>query len=403
MKIYFLSGLFPKNLRKEIEENSKGNIQYASDTFQWNLLNGLNFHLDSKLFIVNAPLVGSFPKFYKKLSIRESYIELNKNQNKSIQYYNIPIIKNSFIKSKLVGELNKLHKQNDEFEDEYIIVYGMLAPWVEAAVKFKKKYPKTKLCLVIPDLPEYMNETRSFVHKIRIALQRDLYPYLVHFDSFIYLTKEMNERINKYDKPWDVIEGMVNPDDFNANHKVLKSEKKAILYTGTLAQRYGIKDLLDAFSGIDDDRFELWICGAGDSEELIRMKAKQDGRIKFYGLLSREKVLDLQRKATVLINPRNADDEFTKYSFPSKIMEYMLSGTPAIIKALPGIPDEYFNYLYVISNSANESLQKKIIEVLNKEEIELRNFGLKAQNFVIEKKNYIFQSKKIVELFKRIL
>mgnify|MGYP003303651866 CR=1 FL=1 len=43
----------------------------------------------------------------------------------------------------------------------------------------------------------------------------------------------------------------------------------------------------------------------------------------FTGKIDRSQVLALQRSATVLVNPRRNNEEYTKYSFPSKTMEYL--------------------------------------------------------------------------------
>lgn len=39
-------------------------------------------------------------------------------------------------------------------------------------------------------------------------------------------------------------------------------------------------------------------------------------------------VLKAQSESEILVNPRNDNNEFTKYSFPSKVIEYLGSGTP---------------------------------------------------------------------------
>src|SRR5690606_28854588 len=102
-----------------------------------------------------------------------------------------------------------------------------------------------------------------------------------------------------------------------------KEEFKTILYTGTLAKRYGIVHLLEAFALIKDQDYRLWICGDGDARDEVNEKVRMDPRITYFSQISRERVLKFQKKATVLVNPRKSEGEFTKYSFPSKTMEYL--------------------------------------------------------------------------------
>lgn len=402
MKIVFLSGLFPANLLKEIEANSKGGIQYAANTLQWNFVLGLNANNDEPVHLITAPLIGSFPFFYKKILIKKKEFTLNKKtDNISVGYCNLAVIKNYFIKKSLLKELKCWVKKNPE-EEKIIVIYGMHAPWVLAGVKIKEKYPDVKICLIVPDLPEFMSNSKSVIFKLRTYFLPNLYPYLSMFDAFVFLTDKMAKHFNVKDKPWITIEGMVNPDEINAHLSSKKAEKKIILYSGTLAERYGILDLLAAFGKIIDRDYELWICGSGNTGGAIKAKAIVDNRIKFLGLLPREAVLELQRKATVLVNPRNSDGEYTKYSFPSKIMEYLLSGTPCIMKPLPGIPNEYNKYIFFVQGNDINSFKNRIQEVCCLDISELKRIGESAQKFVLEKKNYKVQTKKMTDLFKTL-
>ncbi len=226
---------------------------------------------------------------------------------------------------------------------------------------------------------------------------------LTHMDCFVFLTRHMVERLGVAGRPWIVMEGAVNPEDANAESRppVADSALKVVLYTGTLHKAYGILDLLEAFSLVPDPTCRMWICGAGDAEPEVRSMVARDPRVRYLGQLTRSEVLTLQRNATVLINPRGDTAEFTKYSFPSKILEYMLSGTPAIVRRLPGMPDEYLNYLFVVEGSAPADMAKKISEVCNRSSVERVQFGERARRFVIEQKSGVVQARRILDLIRR--
>lgn len=55
------------------------------------------------------------------------------------------------------------------------------------------------------------------------------------------------------------------------------------MYTGRLNRRYGLADLLEAFSGMDMASLQLWICGSGEMENEVRAAAQSDRRIRFSG------------------------------------------------------------------------------------------------------------------------
>jgi len=171
------------------------------------------------------------------------------------------------------------------------------------------------------------------------------------------------------------------------NDKIGEEKLKRIVYTGTLNKRFGVINLIKAFHEIDDPNVVLEMCGRGDSEALINEYAKKDNRIHYLGQITNEESISLQRNATVLVNPRPDDEDFTRYSFPSKNMEYLLSSNPVIAFKLKGIPDEYDDYMFYIESNTNESMKDKIIEVLNLSHQERYLFGNRAKKFVLDNKN----------------
>ena len=73
-----------------------------------------------------------------------------------------------------------------------------------------------------------------------------------------------------------------------------------------------------------------------------------------------------------MINPRSTLDDFTKYSFPSKTIEYMYSGTPLLTTRLKGIPNEYFDFVFSAENNTEEFFDAAIREALLLSDKELR-------------------------------
>jgi len=398
MNIIFLASLFPKQLEKHFEQYSKGNIHYAGNALQWNFLNGFILNNDEIVNVITAPMIGSFPAFYKKVFVRGSkFQESDKMRGTSIGYCNLAIIKNKFIERALKCELTEVISKNIN-DRNVIIVYGMHAAYMKAAVYVKNLFPGVKLCLIVPDLPEYYANSSNIIWKVRQLIQEDTYKLLHHFDSFVVLTEAMVEKLNINNKPWVRIEGMVNPEEHKMTKNGIIHNKKIIMYTGTLAIRYGILDLLAAFESIKDKDYELWICGSGETETFIKEKAKYDNRITFYGLIPRDKVLDLQRKATILVNPRKSEGEYTKYSFPSKTMEYLLAGIPVVMYRLPGISDEYNDYIHFVEENSINSFKNKIVEVCELDSTSNHNFGQNAMKFVLKEKNNLVQTKKVLKM-----
>lgn len=405
MDITFLGGLFPEEIESEILRNSIGNIENAANALQWNLIRGLEVNNDKPINIINSLYIGSYPKKYKKAFIKTTEFRKNiRSRNINVGFINLFGIKQYSRYRRL-----KKHLKNwasDEKENKVIIAYALTGVFVKALKYIKKLNPNIKTCIIVPDLPQYMN-TSDNVSKLYKTLKsieiksinRDLY----YIDAFVLLTKQMAEilPINNF----VVIEG-ISTDLFkgrNIEANFENKNKRIILYSGTLNRKYGVLNLIEAFRLIDNQNYQLVICGNGDSVKDILEAQKHDPRIVFKGQIQREEVLQLQLKSDVLINPRQNNEEFTKFSFPSKNLEYLSSGTPLIAYKLDGIPDEYDDYIYYVEDNSIESLKEKIIEVCSKEEEKLKKFGLKAKEFVLENKNSAKQTKKIFDMIGELI
>ena len=143
----------------------------------------------------------------------------------------------------------------------------------------------------------------------------------------------------------------------------------------------------------------MHIYGDGKFVDTLLEYQKKDSRIKYNGVVNNEQIVAAEINATLLVNPRFSNQEFVKYSFPSKTSEYMLSGTPLLTTRLCGIPEEYFEYLYTFDEESEDGFANKLQEILSKTTNELDQKGKSAQSFVLKHKNNFVQSKKIIDFF----
>jgi len=399
MKIIFLSGMYPKSLTQEIIANSKSGIQFAANTFQTALINGFKKYPNISMEIINIPFLGYFPRHYKKIKVSGiGFSDIcERIRNHSYGFINIPIYKDlsRFLIAK--RELKKWTLINQG--DKTVLIYSANLPFLLAA-QFAKKFDKSlKICTIVTDLPGSPAPSNLVKRILRSIEAKFVYRKLLICDSFIFLTEEMNQVINKKGKPYEIIEGIYDQDE-EPQKQIAKCNFKVVLYSGTIDRKFGIVNLLKAFSSIEGANYRLWICGGGSDRDLkeVQKYCRKDKRIEYFGSLNREEVLNLQRKATVLINPRDGSGEYTKFSFPSKTMEYLASGTPVILKKLHGIPDEYYRYCHCIEGDSVLDMTKKIMEVCELPENVNESFGLNARSFIINEKNSCQQAGKIIGL-----
>jgi glycosyltransferase involved in cell wall biosynthesis len=179
-------------------------------------------------------------------------------------------------------------------------------------------------------------------------------------------------------------------------------EKRVLFYSGGLGLNGGVSLLLDAFANLADFEGELWICGRGSLEKEIRSLAHNDPRICFWGFVGRQKYIDLLQRATVLINPRPSYPE-NRYSFPSKLLEYLASGRPVITTATPDVSEEYGDYVFLLREETPEALADLIEEVCALPPKDLDAFGAKARAYVLEHKTWDIQAKRVYDFLQQFV
>ena len=97
------------------------------------------------------------------------------------------------------------------------------------------------------------------------------------------------------------------------------------------------------------------------------------------------------------MNPRPSRESFCKYSFPSKTIEYMASGTPVLMTRLPGVPKEYFDYVYAIEEETADGICRSLIEIFGQSEAQRARFGAAARDFVKTNKSCAAQCGRILD------
>jgi glycosyltransferase involved in cell wall biosynthesis len=99
----------------------------------------------------------------------------------------------------------------------------------------------------------------------------------------------------------------------------------------------------------------------------------------------------------ILINARDPIHEFTKYSFPSKTLEYMLSGTPTLTTRLPGIPGEYLPLLNWIDAPTPAGIAGAVDDLIASPREEVRTRAQMARQFVLERRSPEAQGARIMD------
>lgn len=272
-----------------------------------------------------------------------------------------------------------------------VILYDVLYTSVSLGTIIAAKIRGQKLVGIVTDLPDFsLTDQKAKNVKVKnITIDAS--------DAYILLTSQMNQKVNHKNKPYIVLEGHIDNKMVYQKHKAFSNDKKIIIYAGSIMKKYGISALCRDFIKYSRNDEELHIYGLGDYEDEIKKLEKQNSRIIYHGNRPNEEVVSAELNATLLVNPRPTHEDYTKYSFPSKTLEYMVSGTPVLTSRLPGIPKEYDEYLFYFNDGSADDLGKKMREILDMEKAELQEKGERAREFALREKSNITQAKKIIK------
>lgn len=386
MNIIYISCLCSNSKFKELSKNSNIALGNAVQKYHRLLVDGFMRNNLEVNTVTAIPIT--------RLSNKETYINSNQECECGINYnylsvINIPILKNihtiiaSFFKTMKLSLGNK----------NSVIICDVLNISVAIGGLLAAKILRRKNIGIVTDIPNFLSKNNK---RLSVKVNNFL---MNSFSSYVFLTEEMKNVVNCRNKKYVVIEGQVdNSMKDSINSLENKYEKKVCIYAGGIHKIYGIKNLVDSFIKADINNTELHIYGSGDFENELKLICTDNNKVKYFGIRDNEYIVKEELKATLLINPRPTNEEYTKYSFPSKNMEYMVSGTPVLTTKLPGMPEEYNDYVYLIEDESVEGLKKTLIDVLNRSDLELYTKGARAKEFVLSEKNNIKQVKKIIDM-----
>lgn len=348
MKLLMICGVYAEENEEEVLLRSRGYAEQSANIFQRKLIRGIE-KSGIAYQVISAPLIGAFPQRDRKPFFRGFSAPQEKYQY--VPFCNIWGIRNISRMISLKKAVKKyLRGQKEEIQ---ILVYCPHTPFLSAAIYAKKRYPNSKVCLVVPDLPQYMNLDEGS-HRIYDLFKK----YDIHYmqrlidrvDSFVLLTEPMGEVLNVGNRPYLVSEGL--SDGLPCPAQPCSDGLKRIVYTGKLNFKFGIAALVQSFMKIRGEEYRLILCGDGDARQYVEEMARSDERIEYKGSVTAAQAQIYMQQADVLVNPRPNNESYTKYSFPSKNIEYLLTGKPVVAYMLDGMPKIYEKFLYVIAPDA---------------------------------------------------
>lgn len=391
MRLYFTGNYINKKMFNKNEI-----ILTAGLKWQLNLINSLK-KICNPISYTELQLP-TFPKINKLILPTKEYRRLNNGESKLINYVNLPFLREIMISIQifLIFLLKKIKNKKI-----IVIQYNLNLKFSFSLFILEK----IGVIEFIPIVLDFYPLDKNLKFNIRNWFNE------INFRVQVYILKNINKCIiiNEkiaYDfnlKNYLLIEGgVIQEDYFNGSLMKKKNEKKIIVFTGTMDSINGIDFLIESLKMLKNKEYELHLYGTGPLTEFIEIEAKKNKKIKYMGYKKNEEILKVQREADFLIIPRKKSLLNLRYTFPSKLFEYMLSGTPIICTNIPGLSEEYKENLFIADTEDKAEFARVIDEVLKINEDKLEEKGKKAKEFIIKNKNWDIQAKKIIDfLYKK--
>lgn len=202
----------------------------------------------------------------------------------------------------------------------------------------------------------------------------------------------LNQRVFPYlqleNKPCHVTKIGHSLETSNWEYTPARENKKIIVYTGTLIYYDGTKQLLDAMTLLDPQCYELHIYGRGPDETLVRQYQSTHPNIKLMGYLPNKEMKAVMASADLLVNPRIDNKMTDTFGFPSKMIEYLLSGTPVLTTRFAAMPDDYLSFVHLIKNQTGQGISNAIENVFSQPEEIRKQMSREAYDYAFVHHSY---------------
>ncbi len=388
-RILYISVLASEARVNQEHKRTGNNPGFAVQKFSRLLVKGLIANGADVCTLSNPPYVNGKRKYVSSVKEEENGVKYQ-----YIPYFNFPLLKHFclFLYAFCYVLFWGCCRRNDK-----AIVCDVLHVSICMGALLASKINRVTSVAVVTDCYGMMVSMGE--HSFGEGMGRRLHSlYRNSFNKYVLLTELMNEVENTRNRPHIVMEALCDSSMGNNVEHVEKESPRTVVYAGGIHERYGLKMLAEGFLKADIEDAKLVYYGNGPYVEEFKKLSEQHSNLEYRGVVPNEVIVTEELKASLLVNPRFTAEEFTKYSFPSKNMEYMVSGTPLLTTKLPGMPKEYYNYVFLFEEETVDGYAYAIRYALSHSEEELREFGQKAKRFVLTNKNNIKQGERILNL-----
>ncbi|MEU7841883.1 glycosyltransferase [Micromonospora sp. NPDC049114] len=364
-------------------------------TFAWSLVRSLRA-AGCPVRLLSAAPASTFPR-NRQIRFRSGHFQQDGVPGELLGFVNLLGLKHL---TRFVAAVRAGSRTLRRHGDDILLIHGVHTPflWFGVLVAWRGSARVVPVLtdppgVVLPDDGRIVRALRRLDHAlVRMALRRS--------SGVVVLTAALGEDFAP-SIPRLVMEGICDPPTTGASTggpdagPPSDAATRDIVYAGGLTRAYGVDRLIEAFRGMPDPDLRLLLFGRGELEDWSRTQAEVDPRISPPELLDRAALVRRLASASVLVNPRPVEQSFVRYSFPSKLIEYLSTGVPVVTTRLPGIPPDYEPYLRFAETDTADGLREALLRLLATPPGERAALGAAGAAFVRESRGPAAQGRRI--------
>ncbi|MFG1652315.1 glycosyltransferase [Micromonospora sp. NPDC049275] len=358
-------------------------------TFAWGLVHALRA-ADCPVHLLSAAPVSGWPG-NRQVRFRAGHFRQDDVDGHLLAFVNLLGLKHL---TRFVAAWRTGGRALRDRDTEVLLVHGVHSPFLWFGV-LRARRRGVRVVPVLTDPPGVALPTDGrlvrLLRGLDVALVRAA---LARCSGVIALTPALADDFAP-GRPRLVMEGICGVDPAADDRPASAGSTRDIVYAGGLSRAYGVDRLVEAFRGLPGDDLRLCLYGRGELAGWLREQAAVDRRVVPPELLPRAELLPRLGRAAVLVNPRPVDQDFVRWSFPSKIIEYLAAGVPVVSTRLPGIPPDYAPWLSYAESDTADGLRAAIGRVLDLPVAQARALGAGGARFVRETREPAAQGRRM--------
>jgi len=402
LEVAFVGGVIPTEMGLGTRAFSP-----AGNKFQVNLVHQLERSAGATVQTFSIRPMAAFPGD-RVLAWRGGRVELDGTGAAAtlVPFVNVRGVKEATMAASFAACLARWAMAHRASGPRALLVYNLFSPLALPVLATARAW-RVPAVAVVADLPFIygFKGARGVLERMDFHAQLAM---LRRFDGLVVLTRHIAEDFAP-GVPWMLMEGAVPPAERGAPAAADRGDgpapgERVAMYSGMLNEMNGIPALLQAFDRLREPGWRFWVYGGGPLAAKVEEAARRDPRIEYHpwGRVPAAEVRRRQRQATVLVNPRPSAQRVNRYTFPSKLMEYLASGTPTVSTAMPGIPEEYHAHLELVRDETPDGLAQAIRRAASRPEAERAARGVRAREWVLREKGWERQAERIGEFLRSL-